>query len=70
MSGSTPPLQYEPGGRRFKLNAAGLGLDYWMGWSLSLGHKPTAGVSFWDIRFNGERIIYELSLQVRRPRAM
>lgn len=44
--------------------AGNAGLDDWMGWSFSLGHKPTTGVSFWDIRFKGERIIYELSLQV------
>jgi hypothetical protein len=35
-----------------------------MGWSLSIGHKPTTGISFWNINFKGNRIVYELSLQV------
>jgi primary-amine oxidase len=35
-----------------------------MGWSLALGHSPTAGLSFWDVRFRGERLLWELSLQV------
>eukprot|EP00883_Tetradesmus_obliquus_P007111 jgi/Sobl393_1/17703/SZX72720.1 len=58
-----PPLQYEPDGRRFRLSASGLGLEGWMGWSLALGHSPTAGLSFWDVRFRGERLLWELSLQ-------
>jgi hypothetical protein len=29
-----------------------------------MGHSPTAGLSFWDVRFQGERILWELSLQV------
>lgn len=57
-----PPVVYEPQGRRFKLGP--YSLDSWMGWSLSLGHKPTTGISFWDIKFKGERLIYELSMQV------
>eukprot|EP00879_Flechtneria_rotunda_P010440 GHRR01010916.1.p1 GENE.GHRR01010916.1~~GHRR01010916.1.p1 ORF type:complete len:338 (+),score=115.67 GHRR01010916.1:40-1014(+) len=56
-----PPIQYEPGGRRFRLSPAGL--DNWMGWSLSIGHRPTAGISYWDMRFRGERVVYELALQ-------
>eukprot|EP00775_Hariotina_reticulata_P009066 gene9066-9236_t len=60
--GSGPPLQYEPGGRRFKLGRT-LAVEDWMGWSFSIGHRPTAGISFWDIRFKGERIVYELALQ-------
>lgn len=53
---------YEPTGRRFKLGP--YSLDAWMGWSLSIGHKPTTGISFWNINFKGNRIVYELSLQV------
>jgi hypothetical protein len=36
-----------------------------MGWSLAMGHSPTAGLSFWDVRFQGQRVLWELSLQVR-----
>jgi hypothetical protein len=57
---------YEPTGRRFKLGP--YSLDAWMGWSLSIGHKPTTGISFWNINFKGNRIVYELSLQVRMLR--
>lgn len=57
-----PPVVYEPSGRRFQLSPAGV--DSWMGWSVAIGHRPTSGLSFWDIRFKGERIAYELSLQV------
>jgi hypothetical protein len=28
-----------------------------------VGNKPTSGMRLWDIRFKGERIVYELSLQ-------
>jgi Cu2+-containing amine oxidase len=52
------------GGRRFELN--GYQLSDWLGWSLVLGHNPAQGISAWDIRYKGERIAYELSLQVRR----
>ncbi|KAF6249317.1 copper amine oxidase [Scenedesmus sp. NREL 46B-D3] len=58
-----PPLQYEPDGRRFRLSASGLGVEHWMGWSLAMGHSPTAGLSFWDVRFQGQRLLWELSLQ-------
>lgn len=35
----------------------------WLGWSLYVGYLPHHGGRFWDIRFKGERIVYELSLQ-------
>lgn len=33
----------------------------WMGWGMYLGFDRDMGLSLWDIRFRGERIIYEVS---------
>lgn len=35
----------------------------WMDWKLYLGFDRDMGLNLWDIRFKGERIIYELSPQ-------
>lgn len=35
----------------------------WLGWEFYVGNKPTSGGRLWDIRFKGERVVYELSLQ-------
>jgi primary-amine oxidase len=35
----------------------------WLGWSFLIGNKATSGPRLWDIRFKGDRIIYELSMQ-------
>lgn len=35
----------------------------WMDWNFSLGQTRDSGLSLWDIRFKGDRIIYELGLQ-------
>lgn len=57
----TTPLPYDPEGRRFRIE--GYNIVHVYGWALSIGHRPSTGLSFWDIRFRGERIVYELSLQ-------
>ncbi|TFK18079.1 amine oxidase catalytic domain-containing protein [Coprinopsis marcescibilis] len=35
----------------------------WMGWGMYLGFDRDMGLSLWDIRFRGERIIYQLAPQ-------
>ncbi|KAF8187204.1 copper amine oxidase [Pholiota molesta] len=35
----------------------------WLGWEMFLGFDRDMGLGFWDIRFRGERIIYQLSPQ-------
>ncbi|KAK7031010.1 hypothetical protein VNI00_013800 [Paramarasmius palmivorus] len=35
----------------------------WMGWGMYLGFDRDMGLSLWDIRFKGERIIYQLAPQ-------
>ncbi|KAH3835609.1 putative amine oxidase [copper-containing] [Dreissena polymorpha] len=56
----SPPLQYEPDGKRYSI--AGRHIDY-MGWSFDVRMAITSGPQLWDVRFQGRRIVYELSLQ-------
>lgn len=66
--GSQLDLDHLPGprsvsfaGLRFRVDKE---LQYisWMGWGLFLGFNRDMGVSLWDVRFRGERIIYEVTL--------
>lgn len=34
----------------------------WMGWDFYLNTVASTGLGVWDIKFKGERIIYELGL--------
>ncbi len=54
------PVQFEPAGRRFTISRAHI---EWMGWELDVSNRPTSGLGSWDIRFQGERVAYEISLQ-------
>ena len=54
------PEQFEPDGRRY--TAENNHIEY-MGWSFDFRIRTTSGPQLFDIRFNGERIVYELSLQ-------
>ncbi|KAI8472809.1 MAG: copper amine oxidase [Monoraphidium minutum] len=54
------PIQFEPYGRRFSISGNKVS---WLGWDFAIGNKPTSGPRLWDIRFKGERIVYELSMQ-------
>lgn len=56
------PQSLELGGKRYKLDSAQKYVEY-MGWSFYVAHTRTLGVMFYDIRFKGERILYELSMQ-------
>jgi hypothetical protein len=35
----------------------------WMGWGMYLGFDRDMGLSLWDVRFRGERIVYQLAPQ-------
>ncbi|XP_025905539.1 amiloride-sensitive amine oxidase [copper-containing] [Nothoprocta perdicaria] len=50
----------EPQGRRYRLR--GNRLEYG-GWSLAFRVRSSAGLQLFDVRFNGERVAYELSVQ-------
>lgn len=55
------PRSVSFGGLRFRLDSK---LQYisWMGWGMYFGFDRDMGLSLWDLRFKGERIIYEVSL--------
>lgn len=59
-------LDYLPGprtvsfaGLRFRVDRASQYVS-WMGWGLYLGFDRDMGMSLWDVRFRGERILYEV----------
>lgn len=54
------PIMVNPQGVRYSVNGRHVS---WLGWSMHLGQSLQLGLSLNDIRFDSERIIYELSLQ-------
>ncbi|KAM6443617.1 primary amine oxidase, lung isozyme-like [Liasis olivaceus] len=54
------PLQYEPRGSRYRIQNNQV---TFMRWRFAFGIDASTGPRIFDVRFNGERIIYELSLQ-------
>lgn len=58
--GRPPPIQVLPQGNRFTVR--GTRIDY-MKWGFTLRVSPTIGLQLFDVRFSGERIAYEVSLQ-------
>ncbi|KAL7990931.1 hypothetical protein Chor_014361 [Crotalus horridus] len=54
------PLHYEPRGPRYRIQNNHV---TFMDWSLAFGIDVYRGPRMFDVRFRGERIIYELSLQ-------
>ncbi|NXE30576.1 AOC3 oxidase, partial [Ardeotis kori] len=58
--GSPSPLQYEPQGPRYSVRNNRVTFQ---GWSIAFGMNPNSGPRLFDIRYRGERIVYELSLQ-------
>ena len=62
LEGRAAPENLEVGGKRYELDADEKYVQY-MGWSFYITYTRSLGPMFYDIRFNGERILYELSLQ-------
>lgn len=56
------PQNIALGGKRYKLDEEQNYVEY-MGWSFYVAHTASLGVMFYDIKFKGERILYELSMQ-------
>ncbi|XP_054849664.1 primary amine oxidase, lung isozyme-like [Eublepharis macularius] len=54
------PLQYEPRGPRYCIRNNQV---TFMSWSFAFGMEVNRGPRIFDIRFEGERIVYELSVQ-------
>ncbi|KAK0630517.1 copper amine oxidase [Bombardia bombarda] len=56
------PQSVELGGKRYKLDREQQYVEY-MGWTFYISFSRTLGLMFYDIKFKGERVLYELSLQ-------
>ncbi|XP_053309903.1 membrane primary amine oxidase-like [Spea bombifrons] len=54
------PMQYEPHGPRYSVKNNQVLFHHW---SLAFGVNVNSGLRLYDIRFKGERIVYELSIQ-------
>ena len=55
-----PPQLVEPDGKRYVVS--GRHVEY-MKWSFDFRSRSSTGLQLFDLRFDGERIVYELSLQ-------
>ena len=60
LGNKTIPKIIQEGGPRYVIRGHQV---YWMGWYFHIGYELVAGIRFNDIRFRGDRIIYELALQ-------
>lgn len=66
--GALRDLDNLPGPRSVSFAGLRFRIDYdlqyvsWMGWGLYLGFDRDMGLNLWDIRFRGERIIYEVNV--------
>lgn len=54
------PQMFEPDGKRYTVS--GRHLEY-MGWSFDFRSRTSSGIQLFDIKFKGDRIVYELSPQ-------
>ncbi|KAK7737303.1 hypothetical protein SLS53_006606 [Cytospora paraplurivora] len=60
--GLPPPVSVQPLGPRYRLDRAERFVS-WFGFEFYLASTQATGVGVYDIRFRGERVMYELSLQ-------
>ncbi|GAA5845868.1 hypothetical protein JCM3766R1_004638 [Sporobolomyces carnicolor] len=56
-----PPQQIAPGGQRFAVDEEAQYAE-WMDFSFYWGFSRDAGMKLWDVKYKGERVIYELGL--------
>ena len=57
---ASKPIQFEPHGKRYSIS--GRHIEY-LGWEMDVRLSIVSGPQLFDIRYEGERIVYELSLQ-------
>lgn len=62
MDDSSPPIMTAPGGSRYALNPESKYVE-WMDFSFYISFTRDRGLALFDIRYKGERILYELGLQ-------
>uniref|UniRef100_A0A8H7NNM6 Amine oxidase n=1 Tax=Bionectria ochroleuca TaxID=29856 RepID=A0A8H7NNM6_BIOOC len=58
----SPPVAVAPQGSRYSVDDQRRYVE-WMGWSFYIGFNRDTGMSLHDIRYKGQRILYELGLQ-------
>ena len=56
------PVMIQPGGPRYKLDENERHVS-WLGWSFYINSLQAIGLGLWDVKFDGERVLYELGLQ-------
>ena len=57
-----PPVMIQPAGTRIKVDKE-QNFVSWMGFEFFVSTMKATAVSLWDIRFKGDRVIYQLGLQ-------
>lgn len=57
-----PPVSIQPFGPRYKLDTTERFVS-WFGFEFYFTSTQATGISLFDVRFHGERVLYELSLQ-------
>ncbi len=62
MDASYPPTSVAPSGSRFSVDPEAKYVE-WMDFSFYIGFTRDTGIALYDIRYKGERVIYELALQ-------
>ncbi|KAF1986474.1 copper amine oxidase [Aulographum hederae CBS 113979] len=58
----TPPIMVQPEGNRYKIDTKERFVS-WMGFEFYFTTLQATAMTLWDIKFKGERIMYELGLQ-------
>ena len=72
MANKQRDLDWLPGPRSVSFAGLRFRVDYatqyisWLGWGMYFGFDRDMGLSLWDLRFKGDRIIYEVSFPILR----
>lgn len=56
------PIMIQPGGPRYKIDVREKHVS-WMGFEFYMNAMQATGIALWDIKFRGERVLYEIGLQ-------
>jgi primary-amine oxidase len=62
MDKNYPPLAVAPTGARYSVDVTRKYVE-WMDFSFYVGFSRDTGVSLYDVRYKGQRVLYELGLQ-------
>ncbi|KAK0625529.1 copper amine oxidase [Bombardia bombarda] len=62
MDNALPPIEVAPAGSRYAVDHEQNYVE-WMDYSFYIGFTRDTGMALYDIRYKGERLLYELSLQ-------